>query len=124
MRLTRQILLADDDTANRADIRAMFANSAAVELTVVSDGRAAVEVAMTQKFDLLIVGQNIPQISGDRVVRHLRASNSPNACTPVIRFSGDTPPFSRADGEKTVVMPKSRSRENLISVVAELLAAV
>ncbi|WP_038132396.1 response regulator, partial [Thioclava indica] len=87
---TARVLLAEDDETNRMVILAYLSALPTLELTVVEDGRAALESATTNQFDLMIFDQNMPYIPGDRVVRHLKASGSLNANTPVIRLSADT----------------------------------
>lgn len=87
---TKQIiLLAEDDEVNQEIIRAFLNDIGDFELVVANDGRAALEVALLNKFDLLIVDQNMPFITGDRLIRCLRTGQSENATTPVIRFTAD-----------------------------------
>ncbi|MGV8951680.1 MAG: response regulator [Cypionkella sp.] len=85
-----KILLAEDDVVNQTIVRALLQDAHNIELTIVADGRAAIEAGMDVKFDLMIVDQHMPFLTGDRVVRHLRASGSLNAFTPTIRFSADS----------------------------------
>ena len=122
-----QILLAEDDLVNQSIIQA-FLFGVNVELTIASDGREAVEAALTQRFDLMIVDQNMPFITGDRVIRHLRASRSFNATTPAIRFtaSADFQPFdlSTVASSLEVTLPKPLSRHDLLSTVDALLGGV
>lgn len=122
-----QILLAEDDLVNQSIIQA-FLFGVNVELTIASDGREAVEAALTQRFDLMIVDQNMPFITGDRVIRHLRASRSVNATTPAIRFtaSADFQPFdlSTVASSLEVTLPKPLSRHDLLSTVDALLGGV
>ncbi|WP_212525566.1 response regulator [Actibacterium sp. MT2.3-13A] len=86
----KRVLLAEDDEVNQEIVRALLETVAGVELTVVPDGRAALEAAMTRKFDLLIVDRKMPLISGEKLIRHLRASANPNAATFTILFSAST----------------------------------
>lgn len=120
-----QILLAEDDEVNQEIVFALLGGSD-LDLTIASDGRAALETALLRKFDLLIVDQNMPFITGDRVVRHLRAGRSFNAATPVIRFTAeaDARPldFASMAGKLEVTLPKPLSRDTLISTVRALLA--
>lgn len=119
-----QILLAEDDKVNQSIVQA-FLFGVNVELTIASDGREALEAALTNKFDLMIVDQNMPFITGDRVIRHLRAGRSINAATPVIRFTAnaDHQPFDLgvASVPLEVTLPKPLSRQALISTVGALL---
>lgn len=96
-----------------------------IELTIASDGREALEAALTHRFDLMIVDQNMPFITGDRVIRHLRAGRSINATTPVIRFTAnaDFQPFGMGGRGHAleVTLPKPLSRHDLVSTVEAVL---
>ena len=119
-----QILLAEDDEVNQDIVRAFLAGGD-LELTIASDGREALEMALLRKFDLLIVDQNMPYITGDRVIRHLRAGRSFNAATPVIRFTADADlkplDLRTIAGSLEVTLPKPLSKETLISTIRALL---
>lgn len=119
------ILLAEDDEVNQEIISAFLAGSD-LDLTIASDGRQALETALLRKFDLMIVDQNMPFITGDRVVRHLRAGRSFNSETPVIRFTAaaDARPidFGRLVGQLEVTLAKPLSRDALLSTIRALLS--
>lgn len=119
------ILLAEDDEVNQEIISAFLAGSD-LDLTIASDGRQALETALLRKFDLMIVDQNMPFITGDRVVRHLRAGRSFNSETPVIRFTAaaDARPidFARLVGQLEVTLAKPLSRDALLSTIRALLS--
>lgn len=119
-----QVLLADDDEVNQ-DIVGAFLAGSDLDLTVTSDGREALEVALLRRFDLMIFDQNMPFITGDRVIRHLRAGRSMNAETPVIRFTADVDnvPFDVASlhGKKDVKLPKPIKRDALLATIRALL---
>lgn len=119
-----QILVAEDDEVNQSIIVA-FLSGSNMDLTIASDGREALEVALSRKFDLMIVDQNMPFITGDRVIRHLRAGRSFNATTPVIRFTADADrkPFNLGNilGNLEVTLPKPLSKEALVSTIRAML---
>jgi CheY-like chemotaxis protein len=119
-----QILLAEDDEVNQDIIRA-FLSGGDLDLTIASDGREALEVALLRRFDLMIVDQNMPYITGDRVIRHLRAGQSLNSETPVIRFTAEADSghvdLSSIAGKLEVTLPKPLSRDALISTINALL---
>ncbi len=124
-RKTVKILLAEDDEINREIICAFLQDVVEFKLTTVNDGRAALEAATANRFDVLIFDQNMPFITGDRVIRHLRASNSMNARTPAIRLSADTLHAAQQDsaGVTTMMLPKPLHREELVSAVWAILAS-
>ncbi len=120
------VLLAEDDEINRQVIGAFLGDVEAFHLTFAEDGRAALEAATTTQFDVMIFDQNMPFITGDRVIRHLRASNSINARTPVIRLSADTDLATRsvADGVSTASLPKPLRRDDLVAAIWAALKPV
>lgn len=122
-----EILLAEDDEVNQDIVRAFLAGMPGLELTVVSDGRKALEAALAKRYDLLIFDQQMPQITGDRVLLHLRAGRSFNAATPVIRFTAAADAKSgeilRADGAAEVTLPKPLSREAFVATVKTMLGS-
>lgn len=79
-----RILLAEDDEINRQIVTGMLRSRPEYEVVVVADGRAALERAISERFDLLILDQQLPHLTGERVVRSLRASQTPNSATPMI----------------------------------------
>lgn len=121
------VLLAEDDEINQDIVRAFLAASPELELTVVGDGRMALEAAVLQRYDLMIFDQQMPFITGDRVLRHLRAGRSCNATTPVIRFtaSADLKPIEikLIDGVAEVTLPKPLRKEMFVSTVKRMLGA-
>lgn len=120
------ILLAEDDEVNQEIVRAFLKDAGDLELVVANDGRAALEAALLNKFDLLIVDQNMPFITGDRLVRHLRAVNSRNSKTPVIRFTAEADQrpveFKTLDDVAEVTLPKPLRKDALIQAIRTLLA--
>jgi len=120
------ILLAEDDEVNQEIVRAFLKDAGDLELIVANDGRAALEAALLNKFDLLIVDQNMPFITGDRLVRHLRAVNSRNSMTPVIRFTAEADQrpvdFKTLDDVAEVTLPKPLRKDALIQAIRTLLA--
>jgi CheY-like chemotaxis protein len=117
------ILIAEDDEINREVIGSFLQDVIEFNLTTVEDGRAALEAATTTLFDVLIFDQNMPFITGDRVIRHLRASNSINARTPAIRLSADTVQVSQQAlaGVRTVMLPKPLRRDELVNAIWAIL---
>lgn len=122
-----QILLAEDDEVNQDIVKAFFAETPELELTVASDGRAALEAALVRKYDLMIFDQQMPHITGDRVLLHLRAARTLNATTPVIRFTAaaDLKPveIKQVNGIAEAVLPKPLGKSVLLSTVLTMLDA-
>lgn len=118
-----RVLLAEDDEVNQQIVMAFLAGTTNIELTVVGDGRSALEAALGSKYDLMLFDHNMPHITGDRVIRYLRSGNSSNATTPVIRFTADA---NRADIRTTgglidATLPKPLSAEMFLSTIESIL---
>ncbi|MDP4034040.1 MAG: response regulator [Pseudorhodobacter sp.] len=119
------VLLAEDDEVNQDIVRAFLADTGNLKLTIASDGREALEAAMLSRFDLMIIDQNMPHITGDRLIRHLRAGRTNNASTPVIRFTAEAdarPPEIRIiNGISEATLPKPLRKDALVSMITALL---
>lgn len=116
----RAILLAEDDAVSRAIVRHVLAALPGVEIVETADGREALAAALDRRFDLLIVDQNMPHITGDRLIRYLRASRNPNTSTPVIRFTADPAAVAEVKAGRLagdLVVPKPIRGEELLAVV-------
>lgn len=117
------VLLAEDDEVNQQIVMAFLASTSNIRLTIVGDGRSALEAAMGTKFDLLLFDHNMPHITGDRVIRYLRSGNSSNATTPVIRFTADA---DHADIKTTgglidAILPKPLKAETFLNTLQTIL---
>lgn len=68
----KKILLVDDE----ADISSVFQQvltEAGFDVSVANNGRSAFEKAKLQKFDLILLDQMMPDISGNEVLQMLKA---------------------------------------------------
>lgn len=121
--MRRKVLLAEDDEISQQIYSSLLQDVSGVEVTVVGDGRTALEQVLTNPFDLLILDQNLPVVTGDRIVRHLRASRTRNSDTPILRLSAAIgAPGSRTSvfGLETL-LPKPISGEIFVKTVRKLL---
>lgn len=122
-----EILVAEDDAVNLDIIRAFLDGVPDLELTFAADGRMALERAMLTKFDLMIFDQNMPHITGDRVIRHLRSGRTCNSTTPVIRFTAeaDIKPIEikTVGGVAEAILPKPLRRETFVATIRAMLDA-
>jgi two-component system chemotaxis response regulator CheY len=121
--MTFKILLAEDDEVTQQIVKSMLSTLCDIDLTIAGDGRAALEAALTQPFDLMIFDQNMPQINGDRVIRHLRAGNSANRDAQVIRFTAEAEairhPLPGIQGD--IIVPKPIRSNEFMAVVQSLI---
>jgi two-component system, chemotaxis family, chemotaxis protein CheY len=118
-----RVLLAEDDEVNQQIVMAFLSAAPNIELTVVGDGRSALEAALGTKYDLMLFDHNMPHITGDRVIRYLRSGNSSNASTPVIRFTADADrvDIRTQDGLIDAILPKPLKAETFISTIESIL---
>ncbi|WP_158241772.1 response regulator [Tabrizicola sp. TH137] len=118
-----RVLLAEDDEVNQQIVMAFLSAAPNIELTVVGDGRSALEAALGTKYDLMLFDHNMPHITGDRVIRYLRSGNSSNAATPVIRFTADADrvDIRKQDGLIDAVLPKPLTAETFLSTIESIL---
>ena len=119
------VLLAEDDAINVEIVRHILSQVPGIELVVACDGRAALECALHRRFDLMIFDRNMPHISGDRVIRHLKAARTVNDGTPTVQFTADVDHVTINGGGKGLAdatVPKPVQAAQLLSVVKRLLA--
>ena len=118
-----RILLAEDDEVNQEVIKAFLVGQAHIDLTVVGDGRSALEAALGTRYDLMLFDHNMPHITGDRVIRYLRSGNSNNSRTPVVRFTAeaDHAVIRETEGLIEAVLPKPLRAETFLTTVETIL---
>lgn len=103
------VLLAEDDEINQQIVRHLLADFPFIDLVIASDGKMALEAAISQPFDLMIFDRQMPLITGDRVIRHLKAARTINTATPIIQFTADATHASAGRGQcdqAVVLIPK------------------
>lgn len=121
--LSKVVLLAEDDAINVEIVRHILSQLPGVELVVAVDGRAALECALNQRFDLMIFDRNMPHISGERVIKHLKAARTVNDGTPIVQFTADADRVGGGGATMAdAVVPKPVRAADLLSVVNRLLA--
>lgn len=119
-----RVLLADDDEINRAIVGHLLPSGIAV-LTEATNGRTALELALTQRFDVLIFDLNMPEINGDRLIRHLRASQSLNAGSKMILFSAAVDRSGQIPGNRNsfladLLLPKPIPADTFLNSILKL----
>lgn len=79
MNMTEQkqskVLVADDDTQMQLALKSTLMR-AGYEVTVVPDGRQALDKSETEQFDLIISDQRMPEMSGQELLAALQAKDS------------------------------------------------
>ena len=119
------VLLAEDDPINVEIVRHILSQVPEIELIVACDGREALECALDRRFDLMIFDRNMPHISGDKVIRHLKAAQTINGTTPTVQFTADVDRVTFNGAGNALVdatVPKPVQSAEFLSVVKRLLA--
>jgi len=85
------ILVVDDVAVNRELVRTMLEPLGFI-LTEASDGAEAVQAAIQQPFDLILMDLQMPGMDGIAATRMIRASATPNRHTPIVALSANVLP--------------------------------
>jgi CheY-like chemotaxis protein len=83
-----RVLVADDNSANRDLARCLLEPFGAV-IQEAADGRAAVELAETQPFDVILMDVRMPGFDGPEAMKQIRSGRGPNRRAPILAFSAD-----------------------------------
>jgi PAS domain S-box-containing protein len=81
-----RILVVDDIVTNRMLLDALLRGQGQ-EVALARDGVEAVEVAARQPFDLILMDVHMPRQDGLAASRAIRASDGPNAGTPIVALT-------------------------------------
>jgi signal transduction histidine kinase/ActR/RegA family two-component response regulator len=84
-----RVLVADDHEINRRAVQLVLAPTGAL-ITAVADGRAAVEAAAAEAFDLIVMDVRMPEMTGREATRRIRATPGPNQHVPIIAVTADS----------------------------------
>lgn len=81
------VLIADDVALNLKILERFIHNSGHSVVTAL-DGREALEMAQSTRFDAILLDIEMPFLTGREVVQQLRAGQGPNVKTPCFALSG------------------------------------
>jgi CheY-like chemotaxis protein len=89
-----RVLAAEDNLTNQLVLRAVL-ESLLVDLTLVGDGRAAVEALDQDRFDLVLMDIQMPEMDGVAATREIRRRETlaGRARTPIVAVSANAMPF-------------------------------
>ncbi|MEO6339954.1 MAG: EAL domain-containing protein [Caulobacteraceae bacterium] len=80
------ILVADDSAVNR-EVAMEALHRLSVRVTLVADGRAAIEKAAAERFDLILMDGSMPDIDGYDAARAIRAAEAGTRRTPIVALT-------------------------------------
>jgi CheY-like chemotaxis protein len=91
-----RILAADDEADVRLLLELALGDAPGVALTVVSSGRAAIERATAERFDLIVLDGLMPDLDGAATCRRLK-SDPRTASVPVVFLTALSSDDARAE---------------------------
>ncbi len=88
-------ILVVEDNVDMAELVAMHLRDASYEVELAGDGKAGLELALSGRFDLIILDLMLPGLDGVSVCRHLREEKR---YTPVLMLTAKSTEFDRVLG--------------------------
>jgi CheY-like chemotaxis protein len=116
-----RILVAEDNPVNQEVVR-MFLASRHHEVTIVTDGRQAVDAAATREFDVILMDIQMPIMDGLSATAAIRAAQSISGhYTPIVALTAysDKQRALNAGMDRFITKPFTRS--NLLDTIEELV---
>jgi CheY-like chemotaxis protein len=83
-----RILMAEADAYHRRVLRVLLA-SPNLSVIEVEDGQSAVDLLSLRSFDVILLGMNLPIMTGPDVLRWVRRSQTPWADIPIVGLIDD-----------------------------------
>jgi len=83
-----RVLVVDDNSSNR-ELARIFLERYGADVSEAHDGSAAVEQALTEPKDIILLDLRMPKLSGVEVLLKIRATEGPNRDVPVLAFTAD-----------------------------------
>lgn len=119
-----RVLVADDNAINRSVIEAMLQPLDA-EMHMVCDGKAAVEAAETERFDLILMDVRMPVLDGIEAVRRIRRLPDCREVPILTLTAGDDAQEAGAcsDAGADAHLTKPLSADALYACIGQLLDA-
>jgi signal transduction histidine kinase/ActR/RegA family two-component response regulator len=90
-----KVLVAEDHAVNRR-IVALFLQPLGCRLTMVENGREALDAAQVERFDVILMDMQMPVMDGLEAARAIRLGAGANALTPIIALTANALDHHRA----------------------------
>jgi signal transduction histidine kinase/AmiR/NasT family two-component response regulator len=84
-----RVLVVDDHEINRRAVELVLTPTGA-SITTAVNGRQALDLALVQVFDLIVMDVRMPEMNGREATRLLRSQPGPNRHVPVIAVTADS----------------------------------
>jgi PAS domain S-box-containing protein len=121
-----RVLVADDHATNR-ELARLFLAAVGADVTEACDGEEAVAIAEGSLFDVVLMDLRMPKLDGLGALLRIRASQGPNAATPILAFTADAGPAIAEELEAMGfqgVVAKPIDPRTLIAAVARAASLV
>jgi len=122
VRFSGRVLVAEDALTNQMLIRLLL-EKMGIDVTIVRDGREALDMALGEEFDLIFMDIHMPNMNGYKATRAIRRKG---VKTPIVALTADV---MKGDNLKclaagcTDYLPKPLDRSQLLKVVQKYLAS-
>ncbi|MGA1234085.1 MAG: response regulator [Lutimaribacter sp.] len=119
-----RVLVVEDNAVNRMVARDMLERDDH-SVFEANDGRAGIDMAQGEKFDVILMDISMPEIDGMAATRAIRAGTGPNAQTPIVAATAHALPSEAHrffDAGMEYVVTKPLTRETLRQTLANALA--
>lgn len=115
----RKILVVDDEKDIR-ELIGMMLQTDDCDVSTAADGEQALEMALAQKYDLIITDVFMPRLDGLELVRRLKEEQTPNTNTPTI-FISAADRYVNSTLEMGEFLPKPFAIDDLLSLTDRVL---
>ena len=116
-------ILAVDDSASMRQMVSFTLKSAGFDVAEAEDGQAALDLARTEKFKLVLADVNMPRMDGITLVRNLRTL-ADYKFTPLLMLTTESTPEKKMEGKAagaTGWLVKPFNPEQLVATVQRVL---
>ena len=120
--MNKAILVVDDTRSMRKMVAAVLAG-AGYDVAEAGDGVEALELAQSQRFDLVVTDHNMPRMDGVTLVRELRALAHYDAVALIV-LSTEVDPALKQKGREagaTGWMAKPFDPQRMLDIVAKFI---
>lgn len=117
----KRILCTEDDPDSR-DMLVLLLSNNGFEVLCATNGKDALELAKTEYFDLLLLDNWMPELSGVEVTRAVRKFNT---TTPILFYSGaasEADEHAALEAGAQTYLKKPTGIESLVDEIRKLIA--
>lgn len=119
------ILLVEDNEINRDIVRTMLSHAGHHVIEAVN-GREAIILAQTSRFDLILMDISMPEVTGLEATQRIRSGSGLSRDVPIIGLTAHAMPDELqafSDAGMQFCLTKPVRRDTLLSMIAEVLGA-